>query len=66
MRLNKRIRIFCHTMLLIVFLSLSSAALGQLGDVPPICTGMSCLSNADCGVGCVCANGMCYSVDGGN
>lgn len=63
MKMKKRFQRLFHILLFALFLGVFSTSVAALDDPRPICTGMACLTNTDCGVGCICANGMCYSVN---
>lgn len=47
--------------LLVVAMLVTFNSLHQLTTDDPYCTGAMCISNSDCGGGCYCAHGICFS-----
>lgn len=62
MLIKRRVSSLLHIALLVVFFGVCLNSMGQFKKDNPLCTGVSCLTNSDCGVGCICGSGMCFRV----
>lgn len=53
-----------HVSLLVVAMLFTFNSFNQLQTDRGLCAGAMCISNADCGSGCFCSQGICFSVQG--